>query len=235
VKAVAIFRHFHTEGPGYLGEYLDQRGVKWKLIAVDEGASVPSGPGDFAGLVFMGGPMSVNDELPWIPPVLALIRSAIARGVPVLGHCLGAQLMSKAMGGVVSRTPVKEIGWGEVRVADNGEARRWFGTSVGHFDAFHWHGETFSIPPAATLVLSNPWCQNQAFACGPHLALQCHIEMTKALVEVWCKSGRREIERSSSPAVQPADRILERLDDRIDALHRVADKVYARWSEGLRF
>lgn len=75
----------------------------------------------------MGGPMSVNDDLPWIDPELTLIRQAVANDIPVLGHCLGGQLISKALGGVVGKNPVKEIGWGEVSVADNPVAREWFG------------------------------------------------------------------------------------------------------------
>jgi len=113
---------------------------------------VPRDPRKFAGLVFMGGPMSVNDDLPWIIPALELVRDAVRKDVPVLGHCLGGQLMSKAFGGTVRASPVKEIGWGEVRVADNGVARTWLG-DLQAFESFHWHGETFSIPPGATRIL----------------------------------------------------------------------------------
>jgi GMP synthase-like glutamine amidotransferase len=84
--------------------------------------------------------MSVNDELPWIGPMLHLIRDAVDADVPLLGHCLGGQLISKAMGGVVSRNAVKEIGWGDVSVADSGEAQRWFGHATPSFTSFHWHG-----------------------------------------------------------------------------------------------
>ena len=75
---------------------------------------MPAAVDGFSGLCFMGGPMSVNDPLPWIEPVCALIREAAARNVPVIGHCLGGQLMSKALGGMITRNPVKELGWGEV-------------------------------------------------------------------------------------------------------------------------
>ena len=109
MKPVAIFRHSPTEGPGYFATYLDSRDLPWRLVALDRGEPVPADPQDFSGLVFMGGPMSVNDDLPWIEPVLALIRGATAGGVPVLGHCLGGQLMSKALGGSVGRNRVKEI------------------------------------------------------------------------------------------------------------------------------
>ena len=130
VKPVAIFRHSPTEGPGYFATFLDRAGVPWQLIKVDAGEMVPASVDQFGGRVFMGGPMSVNDQLAWIPPVLDLIRQAVARDVPVLGHCLGGQLISKALGGTVSRTPIKEIGWGRVHVAAAAVAQTWFGPAA---------------------------------------------------------------------------------------------------------
>jgi GMP synthase-like glutamine amidotransferase len=234
VKPVAIFRHFVTEGPGYFATYLDRSGVPWQLIKLDQGEAAPLSCECFSGLVFMGGPMSVNDDLPWIPPVLDLIRDAVAIDVPVLGHCLGGQLMAKALGGRVSPAPVKEIGWGQVTVEGADESAVWFERDGAEFLSFHWHGETFSIPPGARRVLSSRWCANQAFALGKHLALQCHIEMTEELVRTWCQSGAREIARSGGPGVHSVDTILADLAPKIDALHSVADRVYARWLQGLR-
>ena len=150
-------------------------------MALDQGETVPRDARRFSGLVFMGGPMSVNDDLPWIIPALELVRDAVRKDVPVLGHCLGGQLMSKAFGGNVTANKVKEIGWGEVRVADNGVARAWLG-DLPAFESFHWHGETFSIPPGATRILEGEHCANQAFAIGKHLGMQCHVEMTPELV-----------------------------------------------------
>lgn len=233
MNPVAIFRHAPTEGPGYFATYLDRHDIPWQVIKVDAGEPVPRDPREFAGLVFMGGPMSANDDLPWIAPVLRLIRDSVAAAVPVLGHCLGGQLMSKALGGAVSRNPVKEIGWGEVSVGDMPAARYWFGHVPQSFVSFHWHGETFTIPPGAERVLGNPHCDNQAFALGPHLGMQCHIEMTPEMVDAWCKSGAGEISRSKSPAVQSVAAIKADLIQRLQALHRVADGVYARWIEGL--
>ena len=161
MKPVAIFRHSPTEGPGYFATYLDARGLPWQLVKLDQGESVPPGIENFSGLVFMGGPMSVNDDLPWIAPVLELIRRAVAADIPVLGHCLGGQLMSKALGGSVGRNPVKEIGWGEIEVADNPQGRAWFGTDVKCFESFHWHGETFTIPPGGVCIMGNRNCENQ--------------------------------------------------------------------------
>lgn len=223
----------HTEGPGYFATVLDRSHVPWRVIEVDAGEPVPTDPCVFSGLAFMGGPMSVNDDLPWIAPELRLILDSVDAGVPVLGHCLGGQLMSKALGGSVGRNPVKEIGWGDVEVPGSATAQRWFGHSTQLFEAFHWHGEKFTIPPGAERVLANRYCENQAFALGKHLGMQCHIEMTLEMIDLWCSAGAREIGRSKSPAVQPVTAIKANLDQRVQALHRVADGVYARWIEGL--
>ena len=101
MKPVAIFRSARTEGPGYFATVLERRSIEWKLIALDEGQPVPRDARAFSGMAFMGGPMSVNDDLPWIAPLLELMRDGVRKDVPALGHCLGGQLMSKAFGGVV--------------------------------------------------------------------------------------------------------------------------------------
>ncbi len=233
MKPIAIFRHSPTEGPGYFGEYLDARNIPWKLIALDAGEPVPAVPRDHAGLVFMGGPMSVNDDLPWIPKVLDLIRQAAAEDVPTLGHCLGGQLISKALGGVVSANPKKEIGWGEIRVEDNEVARRWFG-DIQSFESFHWHGETFTLPPKATKLMASAWCSNQGFAIGPHLGMQCHVEMTERMIDNWCRDGQDEIAAHRGPSVQTEAQMKADAQRKLDALHSVAERLYDRWIEGLK-
>jgi GMP synthase-like glutamine amidotransferase len=233
MKPVAVFRSARTEGPGYFATYLERRSIPLQLVAFDEGAPVPRDPRRFSGLVFMGGPMSVNDDLPWIPPALELIREAVRKDVPVLGHCLGGQLMSKAFGGSVASNRVREIGWGEVRVAENALAREWLGDTQA-FESFHWHGEAFSIPPGGTRVLENAHCANQAFALGKHFGMQCHVEMTEDLVRSWLATGADEIAaHRSSPAVQTPAEIERDLASRLDALHEIADRIYDRWTEGL--
>lgn len=230
MKPVAILRHAASEGPGHFAGFLDARSIAWQLVAIDAGQAVPPSAARFSGIALMGGPMSVNDDLPWIAPVLELIRDAVRRDAPVLGHCLGAQLMAKAFGATIGVTPVKEIGWGRVDVADNAAAREWFG-ELQSFEAFHWHGETFTIPPGATRVLGNALCANQGFALGKHFGLQCHVEMTSELVRSWCELGRDEIEASaSSPGVQRPEEMQRDLERRVAALREVADVVYERWS-----
>lgn len=233
MKPVAIFRHAASEGPGYLATFLDERHIPWQVIKVDEGEALPGSVADYSGMVLMGGPMSVNDDLPWIQPLLHLIREAVAAEIPVLGHCLGGQLMSKALGGIVTQNPVKEIGWGEVTVSDNAIAKDWFG-EMEQFNGFHWHGETFSLPAGAVHLLASAHCQNQAYAIGRHLAFQCHIEMTPEMVNVWCDIGADELlHASDSPAVQQSEVILRNLPLHCFFLNKVANQVYTQWIKGL--
>lgn len=231
MKPVAIFRHSPGEGPGYFATFLEANSVPWELHRSDEGEAVPADPSAFSGLCFMGGPMSVNDDLPWIGPTLALIRTAVARDIPVIGHCLGGQLMSKALGGSVGKNAVKEIGWGTV-TATSEEARAWLG-DIASFDAFHWHGETFTIPDGATRILGSPFCQNQAFVMGPHLGMQCHVEMTEALIRLWNRQWAAE-SAVPSASVQTPEQMYDRIDERIAAMRRAADSMYAKWIKRLR-
>jgi GMP synthase-like glutamine amidotransferase len=175
-------------------------------------------------LVFMGGPMSVNDDLSWIEPTLDLIRAAHARSVPVLGHCLGGQLIAKALGATVSPNPRKEIGWFPVR------CRTPFPGLGGQFEAFHWHGETFSLPAGAQHLFESDTCRNQGFRIGNTLALQFHVEMRADMVPVWAKQYAAEI-ATPTETVQDIDAITRHLDRRIEKLNRVADAIYDAWSE----
>jgi GMP synthase-like glutamine amidotransferase len=232
MKPLYIFRHIECEGPGYLGEVLSRIAIPSRLIAIDRNEPVPTGIDDCSGLVFMGGPMSVNDPLPWIARELELIRQAHARGLPVLGHCLGGQLISKALGGTVSANPVREIGWHKVRKVQNKTAVSWLGELPARMELFHWHGETFSVPGEGEVLLESDHCARQAFATGNTLALQCHVEVTVPMVHEWAYLYRRELD-DPSPAVQSSETMTEDLAGKITALQQVADRLYLRWLKPL--
>jgi len=236
MQPVAIFRHSPTEGPGYFAIFLEQQKIPWKLIAIDEGEGVPATVDGFSGLCFMGGPMSVNDPLPWIDSVCVLIRDAVAKNVPVIGHCLGGQLMSKALGGEISRNPVKEIGWSEVADEENTIAERWLGNQAGKTKTvFQWHGETFSIPPGATRLLANAYCANQMFVLGPHLGMQCHVEMTPEMIATWSAQWSDEIVAAADhPSVQTPEIMQQETATRLPAMRQLSEQLYSVWIRGLR-
>lgn len=235
MKPVVIFRHALTEGAGYLGAFLTENKIPWQMIRIDQGDALPDNMDGYSGMVLMGGPMSVNDDLPWIEPLLALTLDAMNKDIPVLGHCLGGQLISKALGAKVSKNPVKEIGWGEVVVTPSEQAQAWFGNELGKFNAFHWHGETFALPEGATHLLASAYCDNQAYSIGKHLAFQCHIEMTSDMVRVWCEVGGDEVvESASSPGVQTVEQMQQALPDRIAELNNISRGIYGRWIRGLK-
>ena len=235
MKPVAVFRFSRTEGPGHFATFLEANRMPWTLVKLDQGEDVPASSAACSGLALMGGPMSANDDLPWTRPMLALLRDAVERGVPVIGHCLGGQLLARALGGEVKRNPVKEIGWHRVLVEESPLAHAWFGDGVRDFTTFQWHGETFSIPAGAERILTGPYCANQGYVLGDrHLGLQCHVEMTSEMIASWCGSGREEVEENlASPAVQPVERMQAEMPERLPALNEMAERLYSRWARNI--
>ena len=181
----------------------------------------------------MGGPMSVNDNLPWIPKVTRLIQKAVEVDLPVLGHCLGGQLISKALGGVITRNPVREIGWLPVTRVDNNTARDWLNDLPQEFEVFHWHSEIFSIPTGATRILASRDCANQAFVIGKTLAMQCHIEMTSEMVREWARVGADDLAPVCA-TVQDPQTMTTNLEARVARMQGLANVLYDRWIQGLK-
>ena len=233
MKPVAIFRFSKAEHPGYFASFLDRHAVPCTVFKLDQGVLPPEDGDAYAGLVFMGGPMSVNDDLPWIAPILKLIRRAIDCDQPCLGHCLGGQLMSKALGGYVTRNTVKEIGWNEMEITSSPIAAAWLGLKTSRLTTFQWHGETFSIPAGAERILTSAACTNQAFVIGKSLAMQCHIEMTPDMIENWCTDWADENADPLLASVQAPDDILAGVSHYLPGLRRLADRLYGKWLDGV--
>jgi GMP synthase-like glutamine amidotransferase len=227
MQPILIVQHHPNEGPGHLATWLQARQLAYRIIALDAGMTLPTTLGDIPALVFMGGPMSVNDDYPWIRQELQLIQEAAARRVPVLGHCLGGQLISKALGGTVSKNPVGEIGWHPIQVTPvPGVA--WLQQLPQQFLGFHWHGETFSLPSGAQGAMHSEFCAQQAFLRDGLFALQFHVEMTEALVRRWVADNPAELAQPSA-SVQDAATITTALTAKLTQLHAVADKIYSAW------
>ncbi len=228
MKPILIFRHIACEGPGYLGDYLTSRDIPFQTICLDQDEEVHDVPSTSSGLVFMGGPMSVNDLLPCLEKELRLIYAAHQENIPVLGHCLGGQLISKALGGEITSNPVPEIGWYPVTGCDNALSMEWLSDLPEQFEVFHWHGETFSIPDGAVPLLQSAVCKNQAFILGSSLAFQCHVEMKNNMVQEWLDVYADDVPEPSS-SVQSREQMLDKLKQRIQGCNLVADVFYDKW------
>jgi GMP synthase-like glutamine amidotransferase len=183
-----VLQHVPYEGPGGIAVAVADSGADLSVVRLDQGEGVPESDAVAAmsGLVVMGGPMGVHDDLPWLEPERALIRSAVEAELPVLGVCLGAQQLAAALGGIVTKGPAPECGVGEVHLTNDAIGDALFGAAPTPLPCVHWHGDTFSLPDGAVRLAGNEAYENQAFRYGRRAyALQFHVEVTGSLVAHW--------------------------------------------------
>ena len=242
-RPVLVLQHHADVGPGFFADWLRSQRIDCELMRIDRGAAVPANATDFAGICSLGGPMSANDPLPWIDAELRLLNDAVDKGVPVIGHCLGGQLLARSRGAVVTRNPVKEIGWGTVTIVQPALARQWLGETGAEIEMFQWHGDAFALPAGAVNFLSSPYCAHQGFvlehAGVAHLGMQFHCEATADIVrnwtgdDTWYDEVVAERAATGGPAVQDAQAMHEDLELRCARMHRLAACLYARWAQGM--
>jgi len=216
-------QHVEFEGLGSIANWLTNGGYEITRTRFFDREELPD-PEAIDLIIVMGGPMSVNDEaeLPWLVAEKRFIREAIASAVPVLGVCLGAQLIAAAVGARVYRNSVKEIGWFPVYgIPANDSSVFQFPPQV---KVFHWHGETFDLPQGAIRIAKGDKCENQAFQLGRSvIGLQFHLETTpQTAIELVSNCGN---ELTPSPSVQTAEEILRAGPDRYGAIHHLMDDV----------
>jgi GMP synthase-like glutamine amidotransferase len=192
IMKMAVLQHVPFEGPAAIADWAAARKIGVAVRHLYRGDPLPDLP-EFDMLTVMGGPMSANDEtvLPWLAPEIARVGDAIASDKIVLGVCLGAQIIAKALGAKVYKAAQKEIGWLPVRAE---AAHALFEGLPAEFMALHWHGETFDLPAQAERLASTPGTANQAFAVGKKvLGLQFHMEATKESVNALIENAANDI------------------------------------------
>lgn len=229
MKPIRIFQHQDWIPPGRLTEVLSAQGLPFELVCIDHGDKVPRELEDVAGLVFLGGTMSVNDDLPWLAEEMDLIKRASVRDLPMLGHCLGSQLIAKALGATVAPMPSKEIGWFEVTKCENAETKAWLQGVPDSSDALLWHKEAFTLPEGTAPLCSTDYYPKQGFTRGNTVATIAHFEVTTEIVECWLSAEASDFE-TSAPSVQSIAEIREDLPGRCARMHGAfTDPLYAAW------
>lgn len=233
MRPVAIVQHLADDGPAFFATWLQTHGIPFTLHRMHLGEALPADILAHSGLCILGGAMSANDPLPYYPRLLEQIRQAVTANIPVIGHCLGGQLVSRALGGTVQAAEHTEIGWTDLELAyPNGAG--WVGAHT-PLRQFQWHNESFSIPTGARLLLRGTWCANQAFVVNDrHLGMQFHCEVDKAKLQEWLRDGADLMRRTPGPAVQTPQAILRTLQQDLAHSQAIASNLYTRWAQGLR-
>jgi GMP synthase-like glutamine amidotransferase len=225
---IHCLQHVPFESPGWIQTWAEARGHEFTIARVFAGEPVPS-PSQLESLVVMGGPMGVHDEAdhPWMRGEKHLVAAALEAGKPVLGVCLGAQMIAHVSGARVYRNRFQEIGWFPVEATDEGMSRFSLPRA---FQAFHWHGDTFPLPSGAIHLARTDACEQQMFAMGERvLGIQFHMEMTPEDVVGMCAHAGHDL--PEGPYVQTADRMRD-CSQGCASSHRLLDGVLDRWMGG---
>jgi len=231
MKPIAIFTHTDCEPPGYLTTLLQRLNYHFYLICLHKGEKRPSLDA-FSGLVFMGGPGNVSKPESWMQQEMDIIRQAKEESIPVLGICLGAQLMSKALGGEVWQADSLEVGWHQVELLDAAASSPWFDGLGDCINVFQWHAHNFSAPPGTIEVATSECTPCQAFIDGPSLAVQFHLEMTSEIIYTLIDRFGSDLE-GDSDCVQNRETILRDIDNHCEQAFRVADVLLFNWFKSL--
>lgn len=207
---ILVLQHVECEGPGMFAEFMLQKGVAFDQTRLHAGERLPDIL-PYDALLVMGGPMSVYDELehPFLAEENRLIKAAVMEGVPVLGVCLGGQLLAKALGAPVVVNSALEIGFDQVELTEAGKKDGLFAGLTDPLCVFQWHGDSFDIPAGGVRLAASEVCANQAFRYGEKAyALQFHLEVTPAMLREWADVYHEDLEkmgRETRKAVLPDD------------------------------
>ncbi|PJA81243.1 MAG: amidotransferase [Nitrospirae bacterium CG_4_9_14_3_um_filter_51_5] len=219
MKVALCLQHVLFEGPGVFRPALETRGYTVRTVAVPANG-LPSNPGDF--LLIMGGPMSVNDADAWIEAELQFVKTGLARDIPVLGICFGAQLLAKALGASVTPGPKFEIGMVPVSLTEIGRTDPVFSSLPQTFPVFQWHGEGMTLPPGATHLATSADFPVQAFRMKDRAyGLLFHLELEEAGVWALCRECPQDVQRGGmSPEMIQAQSLPHR-----PMLYELADRL----------
>ena len=182
--AVLVLQHIACEPPGVYEDVLGERGLELVRVELDEGDAMPSWR-EFEAIIAMGGPMSVNDDLPWLANEKRVIAEAVRAGTPYWGVCLGVQLLASALGARVYAGDEPEVGVLPVSLTGEGRGDPVFAGLPPSFPSLQWHGDTFDLPDGAVRLAGSPAYPNQAFRFERAYGVQFHLEVSPAMAREW--------------------------------------------------
>jgi GMP synthase (glutamine-hydrolysing) len=227
---VLVFEHADRETPGLVGQALETKGIGMRVVRAHRGEAVPHELGDAAGLLVMGGPMGVYeaDRYPHLRDEIRLIEAAISEGRPMLGICLGSQLLAHALGATVRKGPKKEVGWHGLTLTEDGLLDPLFKGLESSFVGFHWHGDVFDPPPGTVSLMRSELTRCQAFRHGTGVyGLLTHLEVTPEIVEGMVGAFPDDIRETGSTAAA----ILEGAEQHLPSLSARGRRVFAGWAD----
>ena len=233
MNSILVLQHVPHETLGTLESHFVGAGFPCRYVGLFSQVPERLDLDQAAGLVVLGGPMNVNevDQYPFLGPEPGWIREAIDRRVPVLGICLGAQLLAKSQGARVYRNPVKEIGWYEIQLSPEAADDALFAGLPPRQTVFQWHGDTFDLPAGAAHLASSESCRQQAFRVGRSAwGLQFHIEMTAALVDDWLGDAENRRELAALDYIHP-DRIRAATPQFLPRMEAMGEQILPRFVE----
>lgn len=236
MKPVLILQHLSSDGPAYLATWLQRERVPYDVRDTEAGQDYPAHMGEHAALAVLGGEMSANDPLPSLRQAEMLILDAMARGLPVIGHCLGGQLLARALGARIGPSPAPEVGWHAMTLQPTPTARDWFGDEA-VTDVFQWHAESFDLPSGAIHLARSDACPHQAFAIGPHLGMQFHVELDEEKLRRWAALDTpqfQQLQREHPATVHSGRRMCAELRQKLSQQQGLADRIYSRWLAPMR-
>lgn len=224
-KKILSIQNISCETLGTLEDLLVSDGYFLVKIQAPEDL-IPQSAIEFSAIILLGGPMSVYEGIPYLSKEQFLIRDAFRRNIPVLGVCLGSQLIAGALGGTVYRGARKEIGWYDVKITDKGLDNLFKGLEQKELKVFQWHGDTYTLPyDAVVLAYSDHY--PQAFRIGSAYGLQFHLEVTADMIKVWTEEYREEIRREGIEL----EKIIARNSDKIEELNKNCSLVWSNFSD----
>lgn len=229
---ILAFRHVPHEPLGTLEDAFRQAGLVYSYVDLFDEVPRQLNLEQVAGIVVLGGPMNVDetDVFPYLAQEVEWIREALARKLPILGLCLGSQLLAKALGARVYASGAKEIGWYEIELDANANDDPLFGDCGKSETVFQWHGDTFDLPSGAVRLAGSALCENQAFRYGDNaFGLQFHAEMTADLIERWLTEPGNCIELAETSSIDPAE-IRRRTPLEIDRLTQLGHRIFWRFA-----